>query len=69
MRGVGGADAPSAPPFPEDLQKTSFITEKISQNVFFRVEIPTQVLYLKAPKFLSPLNRLALKIEFQLANV
>ena len=44
--------------------KTSSITEKSK----FKVKIIIQVLYLKNPKFLSPLIRLLLKTAFLLAN-
>ena len=36
---------------------------------FFRVEIPTQTIYLKTSEFSSPLTRLLLKIAFLLAKL
>ena len=52
------------------IQPKEFICyRKDPWGCFFRVEIPTQGLYLKTTKFLSPLTRLLLKSGFLLANL
>ena len=48
-------------------QKISYITKKNSSGCSFKLEIPTRVLYLITPLFLSPLMRLLLKTAFLLA--
>ena len=52
------------------IKRLHLLQQKIPQDTaLLRVDIPTQVFYLMAPKFLSPLTRLLLETVFLLANL
>ena len=51
------------------VKRLHLLQKKISEKCSFKAEIPTQVLHLKSPKFLSLLIGEPLKTKFLLANL